>query len=728
MDADDETAALVPSPSHLSIRSPVDVVLTSGDTGNSPIRSSPLPLSERLSTLTTEDVVGAAEAGHQTVLFTNVAGQLDYRRAQLREDGDGPDLPDPVIPVVQVFLTSPGNNTALHGSNAGVTFTATGSWTAESAASLALTLSVDGSGTTAVPLNPNGTWNAQVTITSSGVHTLKMHLSGSGWSSVQRKQINVQDSVNASLSVSLDPADPGPAPVLPTVTVAHPGRDTSYVDGSGTVTMTVDGSTTAGKGSSVTAVTVSDQATGASATTTPNSAGGWSVQLLLDGVGRHNITVSATDSQHRAAAPVLLVARVLASQPFRRLKNRLLLVETLNLSSFLASFGAGRVIKTFSLLPGEETTISMKSWTKSADSKKTGSSIIDSDATDAASSFEDALTAEQTNHEAQTEASAYKVGATASATWGWGSASINAEASGSANSAREEAVKNVSTATRKHSMKASSNRSVTVNTEYTTSEEAGSEESTIRKISNINASRTLNFVFRQMNQEHITLIHLTNVRVAFYTEDLALDADGKPVYREDPITKAQILDIRTGYQEVPLPQLQTLLDAAISPLWHQKVRDAITVALSGIPDYRDRLQTVFEWVTPTKDGAPVDGATYMRFPRNLNTDFKDPSSKQVITVPGIVLAYDHIVMRTEGVIVDSVLGQGEGLDAYSQGLQDVTVAERQIAVAERREEIDRAQLARQLVVDKNEQGAAIYAKLFPQQPPPDPTPTPTPTT
>jgi hypothetical protein len=212
-----------------------------------------------------------------------------------------------------------------------------------------------------------------------------------------------------------------------------------------------------------------------------------------------------------------------------------------------------------------------------------------------------------------------------------------------------------------------------------------------------------------------------------YTEDLALDAAGNPAYRQDPITHDQILDIRTSYQEVPLPQLQTLLDAAISSDWHQKVRDAITFALSGIPDYQDQLQTVFEWVTPTKDGAPVDGATYMRFPRNLTTNFTDPSSGQVITVPGIVLAYDHIVMRTEGVIVDSVLGQGEGLDAYSQGLQDVTVAERRVAVAERQAEIDRAQLARDLVAAKDESGAAIYAKIFPPPPilqPPASKPTP----
>src|SRR3712207_8730267 len=34
----------------------------------------------------------------------------------------------------------------------------------------------------------------------------------------------------------------------------------------------------------------------------------------------------------------------------------------------------------------------------------------------------------------------------------------------------------------------------------------------------INVSRTLNFVFRQMNQEFITVLHLVDVRVAFFKD------------------------------------------------------------------------------------------------------------------------------------------------------------------------------------------------------------------
>jgi hypothetical protein len=708
--------SILKSAPRAAVVNPVHLAPDDGGNGTL-VASSSIPVSDRLSTLTAAEVVRAADAELQTVLFTNVAGQLDFRMAR-RPNGDK-EVPERIIPKVALFMSSPKPNTQLRGSRAGVTFTANGRWDADNAAALALTLKVDDRAAIDIPLNTDGTWTTQVTITNGGLHTLRADLAGSGWNSLQQKQVKVHDAVTASVSVALDQADSEPAPVLPTLAVRSPDADTSFVDPTGVVAVKVEGTATAGPEAAVTSVVVTDRSTGASATATPGPGGTWSTEILLDGVGRHDLSVTALDDRKRSSIPVALVARVLAQQAFRRLKSRLLLVESVSLSSFLGSFGAGRVIKTFSLLPGEEATISVKSWTKSAESRKAGSSIVDSDATESASSFDDALTSEQSSKEAQSEAFNYKVGATASAAWGWGSASINAEFSGSANSAREEAVKNVSSATRKHSMKASSNRNVTVNTEYTTSQETGTEESTTRKVSNINASRTLNFVFRQMNQEHITLIHLTNVRIALYTEDLMLDANGAPAYKTDP-TGRQVLDIRPQYVEVALPQLQSLLDSAINAAWHQKIRDAITFALSGIPDYQDTLQEVFEWVTPLRDGKPVPGATYLRFPRNLTTDFTVPSSGKVITVPGIVLAHDQIVMRTEGVMVDSVLGQGEGLDTYSQGLQEVSIAERRMAIAERQAELDRQELARELVATKDAEGAEIFAQVFPPVPEPRP--------
>jgi hypothetical protein len=76
-------------------------------------------------------------------------------------------------------------------------------------------------------------------------------------------------------------------------------------------------------------------------------------------------------------------------------------------------------------------------------------------------------------------------------------------------------VKNVSSALQKHAATASAKRDVQVNTSYEEKEETGEETSIEREIANVNLSRTLNFVFRQMNQEFISILHLVNVRVGF---------------------------------------------------------------------------------------------------------------------------------------------------------------------------------------------------------------------
>jgi hypothetical protein len=87
--------------------------------------------------------------------------------------------------------------------------------------------------------------------------------------------------------------------------------------------------------------------------------------------------------------------------------------------------------------------------------------------------------------------------------------------------------------------------------------------------------------------------------------------------------------------------------------------------------------------------------------------------------PAIILNVDVITMRTEGVMVDAVLGPGDGLDTYSKALQDVALAERRVAVAERQAEVDWLALAHKIVAEKDDAAAAVFAKVFPPPPAPD---------
>ena len=59
-----------------------------------------------------------------------------------------------------------------------------------------------------------------------------------------------------------------------------------------------------------------------------------------------------------------------------------------------------------------------------------------------------------------------------------------------------------------------------------------------------------------------------------------------------------------------------------------------------------------------------------------------------IKVPGVIISADRqYAMRTDGIVVDAFLGQGECLDAYSVGLQKEAVRERSIENDRKQKEI-----------------------------------------
>jgi len=80
----------------------------------------------------------------------------------------------------------------------------------------------------------------------------------------------------------------------------------------------------------------------------------------------------------------------------QEMKPQLFLIETYKLSNFPADYGPGRLIKTYSLLPGEETEISVKTWKKSIATVKEASSILDSYTTEKADEFEASVQNEST--------------------------------------------------------------------------------------------------------------------------------------------------------------------------------------------------------------------------------------------------------------------------------------------------------------------------------------------
>jgi hypothetical protein len=382
-----------------------------------------------------------------------------------------------------------------------------------------------------------------------------------------------------------------------------------------------------------------------------------------------------TDMYGQPAARVL---PKLAAAP----RPRILLIEVYRLSSYLGAYGAGRVLKTFTLLPGEKTKVSVKTYTKRTEDRKEASSILDSFTKESADDFEKSMASEQSDKQNSTENFEYHAEAEASASWGWGSAKVSGGVKGGTTSAREEFAKNTSNATQKHSAKASAKREVSVNTSYEVKEESGEETSIERTIENVNLSRTLNYIFRQMNQQFVTILHLVDARLAFY--------NGSGGVR----------------LEVALPEMQKLLDRFVDPAHHAELEAAVRNQLSTVRDHAGDERPFVEDVVL----GPNDG--YLRVKKEMKYSYTEPVTQQRVEFTGIPMAVDKYTMRTEGVIVEALLGQADALDQYARDLQELEVRRRTAEVEKMEADAAKAKLVNTLAESGTEAGAKMVESLL----------------
>ena len=363
------------------------------------------------------------------------------------------------------------------------------------------------------------------------------------------------------------------------------------------------------------------------------------------------------------------------------------LVETYRMSNFLGDYGAGRTVGTFSLLPGEKTKISITTYKSSTTTEATTSSIFDSYTTTAEDTLESTIQSESSDAESKDKTTEWNVEAEASGNWGVASASVSGGASGSTNTAREEFSKNVSTATEKHAQTASAQRDVTVNSTSTSTVETGEETAIEREITNINVSRALNFVTRQLNQQHISLLHLVDVRVAFWNG---------------------YVDMKL---EVPIHDLDKLLDYCVrNAADRTTIKADVLFALKNIYDYENKVQNLLQ--APPRKFTERDGTT-----RTIETidrtkqSVYEPEGRN-ITVDGVIMSARTVVLRTDAVIVEALLGQANALDDYSIGLQVERVREKQLANDAAALSLDERGARLSIVATKDKAAAEVWAAVF----------------
>ncbi|PKQ67076.1 hypothetical protein [Raineya orbicola] len=320
---------------------------------------------------------------------------------------------------------------------------------------------------------------------------------------------------------------------------------------------------------------------------------------------------------------------------------RLVVIEEYKTVSFLGNYGAGKTLKTFTMLPGEETTIAIRTYRESSSTQSRSENVVDSFSESSAKEMEKLLETE--NSSSSQDSTQKSKSANVGLSFPKIGLSGGTSASKSSQSVRQANTKSLNKALEKSVENSNSSRNVSVNTSSSITAKEGEEETITRRLKNVNQSCTLNVVFRQLLQEYITITYLDNIKVGF--------TNGHP----------EIDDI------VPIEELDTLLKRYIEA--------------KDIEEVRERLIFEYEKVMSSENGEKVflakirkedyDGndASYYTKVKNLEDSYQ-VGENMTLKVAGVIQNVEKYTLRTDSLIADCVLGQGAALDCFSAKLQN----------------------------------------------------------
>jgi hypothetical protein len=343
---------------------------------------------------------------------------------------------------------------------------------------------------------------------------------------------------------------------------------------------------------------------------------------------------------------------------------RIAIVETWELRSHLGDYGLGRTLQTFSLLPGEHTSINVQSWRTEAATREDSSSIFDSSDTAAQSRFTSSLVNESGS--AFQDQGGWAASVSTSASGGInlglvsGSASLSAGAAANHQESSQRFSDSVTQSASEHAAQVNNSRRQSVESASSTTTASGTAATTVREISNANSRRVLNFVFRELNQVHDTYVVLRDIQVAFY--------NGNP-------GSAEI---------VPLSDLGRLLAKYVDPAKAPEVARSILSLSAQRFDANSDLVTILESGTNPNGikydwkPAELDAKGALRFQGDvLATDVRWRFSQGALSkdkeggrkINGAIMSRSSVVLRTDNLIVEALLGQADAVDPYASALQ-----------------------------------------------------------
>lgn len=323
----------------------------------------------------------------------------------------------------------------------------------------------------------------------------------------------------------------------------------------------------------------------------------------------------------------------------------LFIIEEYVTSSFLGAYGAGRAIKTFSLFPGEKTKISIKTYKDIKTTQSSSKNVLDSFSEESTDEIESLIQEESAKSVNTTSSSSRSIDASLSGKLFGITLGAKAKKSKNKTASRSSNITALNKAFNKHVASSNSNRKVEVNTSTSTEQSEGEEQTIVREFENINQSRTLNFIFRQLLQEYISITYLANIKIAF----------------------------TNGYMEsvkvVDIEDIDNLLEDIIIETERTNVKNEILKHYEKVLDYRGNLVNFLgkkEVTYGANFGDPIT-ETYWTRQHNFQA-YKDGAID--VNLPGVILSVKKNILRTSSTIVDSLLGQGQALDCFNLKAQD----------------------------------------------------------
>ena len=195
-----------------------------------------------------------------------------------------------------------------------------------------------------------------------------------------------------------------------------------------------------------------------------------------------------------------------------------------------------------------------------------------------------------------------------------------------------------------------------------------------------------------MNQQFVTILHLVDLEVGFFNGQKGSSII-KPLYAVEDLIQEVIGDAAGANPDAQREQVHAWVMQEIDALldWQGQ---AVNAGVSKFVEVAELQDAKGEALTP-----------YLRVNRAFTSEWRDPTTGFEVTVPGVILSADINVMRTEGLIVEALLGQGNALDDYSASLQHTAVRERELA----NEKIEAALNA---LAAGDATKASLYAQMF----------------